>query len=469
VGRVSGAAGNRSPWGVRLLLVALCLGIAALAARRWSAGQGRVAPAPTATGAVGHQDAGARVLRGKPKRARELPTTSADIFLGNLDEQIGELTRLTREHPELVANLMLLSTAHHSRGRLKDDLDEIQLGIDETTQCIALAHDDADTPKGARQDAKCYLMRAEQEQSLHRFGEARADLARARELGADEAAIADLETELDWNAGLYEASIPKIRAMRLRRPSTSTWIREAQLEHDLGHEMEADLAFEAAEDWIRDTNPLIVAHLDVQRGIQKVHTGKLDDAILFFREATARVPTHIAALEHLAETLGMAGRHDEAAALYEKVVALSDDPEFSHALATEYALIGGREKETAELEAKAKAGYARLVTKYPEAMYWHASEYYMATGDVARALDLLRKNVTLRPGSPSFVALARAELANGRKDDAKASIDKALAMPLVSADLFATASRVYRAIGDAKAADAFRARAAAIDPRVAAE
>ena len=459
----------RSPWGVRLLLGAVLLGGGALVVSRSGSNRGSQSGQGNGPAALAGGDAGGRRLRGKPKGMRELPTTSADIYLGNLDEQIGELTRLTREHPDLVANLMLLSTAHNSRGRLKDDLDEIQLGIDQTTQCIALAHDDADTPKGARQDAKCYLMRAEQEQSLHRFGEARGDLAKARELGIDGTPIDDLETELDWNAGLYAASIPKLRAMRLARPSTSTWIREAQLEHDLGHEPEADAAFEAAEDRISDTNPLIVAHLNVQRGTQKVHTGKLEEAIVFFREATVRVPTHIAALEHLAETLGMAGRHAESAALYEKVVTLSDDPEFAHALAHEYAAIGGHEKEAAALEAKAKEGYARLVAKYPEAMYWHASEYYMAVGDVARALELLRKNVVLRPGSPSMVALARAELANGRKDDAKASIDKALAMPLVSADLFWTASRVYGANGDAKSAGAFRARAEAINPHVAEE
>jgi Tfp pilus assembly protein PilF len=99
-------------------------------------------------------------------------------------------------------------------------------------------------------------------------------------------------------------------------------------------------------------------------------------------------------------------------------------------------------------------------------MYWHASEFYMATGDVKQALVLLRKNVTLRPNSTSYVALARAELANGRASDAKGSIDKALAMPLVSASLFWTASRIYRRIGDAAKADGFRARAEKLNPRI---
>jgi tetratricopeptide (TPR) repeat protein len=180
------------------------------------------------------------------------------------------------------------------------------------------------------------------------------------------------------------------------------------------------------------------------------------------------MPADVAANEHLTETLHMLGKNEEATRIYETVVKLTDDPEFSHALAGLYAA-SGKAKESQELEAKARAGYAALLAKYPEAMYWHASEFYMATGEVRQALELLRKNVSLRPNSTSFVALARAELANGRANDAKVSIDKALAMPVVSASLFWTASRVYRITGDAAAADKFRSRAEKLNPRIAAD
>ena len=42
---------------------------------------------------------GAKVLRGKPRSTTELVTTNADIYLGNLDGQIEELTRLTKDRP----------------------------------------------------------------------------------------------------------------------------------------------------------------------------------------------------------------------------------------------------------------------------------------------------------------------------------------------------------------------------------
>ena len=397
----------------------------------------------------------AKKLRGRPKAASELATTDAQIYLGNLDGQIAELTRLTREHPDLISNVHMLSAAHHVRGRYRGDLDEIQLGIDEASACMRLDPENAGHA----------LMRAEQEQSLHRFKEARQDLERARQLGASPSRVLDLETELDWNDGLYDKAILAIRKARLERPSSATWMREAQLNHDLDREDDADAAFEAAEDLITDTAPLPVAHLNVQRGIQKSQRGLLEEACGFFREALSRMPSYVAANEHLAEALHALGRDDEATAIYEKVVTLSDDPEFLHALAALYA-VRGRPAESRELEAKARARYDDLLQRYPEAMYWHASEFYLATGDTKRALDLLRKNITLRPNSTSYVALAHAELANGRVADARTSIDRALGMPVRSASLFATASAIYGQAGEITAAEAFRARARRMNPRL---
>ncbi|HEY8076939.1 MAG TPA: hypothetical protein VIF62_22585, partial [Labilithrix sp.] len=107
-----------------------------------------------------------------------------------------------------------------------------------------------------------------------------------------------------------------------------------------------------------------------------------------------------------------------------------------------------------------------LLQKYPEAMYWHASEFYLAIGDKERALQLLEKNLVLRPNSISLVALARAQLENDRVAEAKASIDKALAMPVRSALLCWTASRVYRRSGDVASADRFAAEARKLNPRI---
>ncbi len=396
-----------------------------------------------------------KALRGRPKNDREMPTTSAEIALGNMDSQLAELERLTKLDPKNVARLRMLSNMHVTRGKHRGDLDEIQLGIDMIAKCILLSPNEGDL----------YLDRANEEQSLHRFKEARADLQKAKALGAKADAIADVEQELDWNDGKYEPAMAAIRAARARHPTMMTVARVAQLAHDLGKHEEADREFEAAEDLITDTNPIPVAWLDVQRGLHKVKTGRLDEAIVFYREAVARIPSFVMAREHLAEALHMLGKDEEATAIYESIVKTSTDPEFTGQLAGLYRE-QGKTKEADALRAKATARYGELLRKFPEAMYWHASEYFSEEGaDPKRTLELLQKNIALRPNMTSFVALASAQLAVGDAVAAKASIDTALAMPIVSAELFWTAARVY-AKSDAPKSEAFAARAKAFNPRI---
>lgn len=394
--------------------------------------------------------------RRRPKTLAELRTTDADIVLGNLDGQIAELDRLLSAQPTPSPSLVAKrASLRYARGRYRGDLEEIDASIQALEGCV----------RAAPEDAGCALLLAEQSQSMHRFARARESLARARDLGADRARIADLDADLDWNAGRYEAAIRAIRNARAERPSSATWLRQAQLEHDLGNWDDSERAFEAAEDAVIDPSPIPLAHMYVQHGIALTQRGRREEACLYFREAIRRMPSHVAAMEHLAEALHHLGKDDEAIALYEQVVALSDDPEFAHALAELLAAQGQRDRAAA-LAAKAKAGYARLVVKYPEAMYWHASEYYADVGEPARALELLEKNAVLRPNAGSFVALARAQAAVGQWDRARESITRALETPVVSAERHAVAAMVYRHEGAVVAADQHAARAKEIDPTI---
>lgn len=402
--------------------------------------------------AVASVDAGPRPLRGRPRV--DLTTTDEDIYLGNLDGQIAELERLLRDNPDGLMLVQRLSGALHLRGRIRGSLDDLKAGIDRASQAIRIAPESGDG----------YLLRAEQEQSLHRFAATREDVYEAAALGADEERIAALRTELDWNAGRYDAAIAGIRAATRAHPNVSTaWLREAQLEHALGHDDDADRAFENAEDLVVDTAPLPLAHLNVQRGIQRSDQGRIDEAIVFFREAVRRMPSYVPAAEHLAEALAEIGEDEEAVELYEKIVERSSDPEFAHALAALHRKAGETARASA-LEARARAGYERLLVTFPEAMYWHASEFYADVGEHARARDLLRKNLELRPSSESLVALAAAELRAGNTGEARTAIERALAMPLRSSKLFDTAADVFTKLGEPERARSYRAEARKLAP-----
>jgi tetratricopeptide (TPR) repeat protein len=414
------------------------------------------APVPLATIAPAQP----KPLRGRPRSDKEMGTTSGNIYMGNLDAQILGVTKLVEKDPKEPSKLGTLSSLHYTRGRFKGDLDEIQLAIDETNTLIRQKPDEPGN----------YLARAQEEQSLHRFKEARADVEKAKALKADAATYAPLVADLDWNDGRYETAIVALRALREKSATYGTLIREGQLEHDLGDQKKADAAFEAAEDYIYDhpdTAAIPVAVLNLQRGMHKFSTGQFEDAVVFYREAITRVNTYIAANEHLAEVLHLMKKDDEAITLYENVIKLTPDPEFKGALAALYRE-HGKVKEANDLRAKAKAGYEELLKKYPEAMYWHASEFYMGSegNDPKRALSLLRKNLELRPNSVSYTALARAQLANGDVPGAKESIDKALAMPVKSGELFWTAARVYTLLKDDAKAKSLASDAKAFNPRI---
>lgn len=404
-------------------------------------------------------DGGGGAAKSATARDASITTTSEEIYLSNLEGQIHELERLSKEAPSNTSLLPRLAAARYTLARFHNDPDELQAAIDVLDACL----------KAMPDDVMCLLARAEQEQSLHRFPQARADVEKAKKLGGDATRIADLEAELDFNDGKYERAIAAIRKARAERPSSPTWMREAQLEHDLGDDAKSDAAFDQAEKEISDTSPLPVAHLEMQRGIQNVARGKLEGAVAYFRRAVARMPSFVAANEHLAETLRWLGKKDEAIAIYENVVKLSNDPEFAHALAELYRA-AGREADAKPLEEKARAGYERLLAKFPEAMYWHGSEFFASVGDTKRSLELLRKNLVLRPNSTSYVALARAEHAAKNDGAARKAIDAALAMPIVSASLFWTAHEIYLRSADAadKAkAPGFAERAKTLNPRIA--
>ncbi len=391
--------------------------------------------------------------RNTPRSDTELSTTSASIFLANVEGQIAELERLHRDDPRTVWKLQKLSDLHASHGKYAGDLDEIQLGVDQLSRCVLLEPENGDL----------LVDRADQAQTLHRFALARADLERARQLGAAAVKVDAAEQELDWNDGRYPRATLAIHEAARRNRTPATLAREAQLQHSLGNAEQSDRAFAAAEDLVRDTSPLPLAWLDVQRGLQKLRTGELELAVAFFREAVSRLPSYVMAREHLAEALHLLGQDAEAIAIYEDVVLHSRDPEFMGALATLYAA-HGRPADAAALRARAAARYDQLLVRYPEAMYWHAAEFFLGEGDdKAKALDLLRKNLALRPNSESYTALARAELANGMTAAAKTSIDRALEMPIRSGELFWTAARVYGRLGDGERSAHFEARARAFN------
>ncbi len=100
--------------------------------------------------------------------------------------------------------------------------------------------------------------------------------------------------------------------------------------------------------------------------------------------------------------------------------------------------------------------------RYPHAMTGHALDYYLEKGDVAKALELARKNHQVRPGGEAKVKLACALVLNAEFAEARSVIEAALASPFDPAQLHATASVIYGKSGDAAKAKKHADRANAL-------
>ena len=336
------------------------------------------------------------------------------------------------------------------RGRFRGDLDEIQLGIERTQHVRPARPRQRDLPPDAR--------RARAEPPSLRAG---ARGSRAREaLGADPRGR---RTSRWTSTGTTAATTRRSRRSgkaRRKRPSTATWIREAQLDHDLGLEDEADAAFEAAEDLIADTGAARRRAPRVQRGIQKVRRGHRGGVSCSFARPSRRMPTYVAANEHLAETLHLLGKNDEAIAIYEKVVeAIGRSRSSAHALAELYAAQRQSRTKSRELETRRAPATRRCCRSTPRRCTGTRRSSILATGDATQCARATARRTscsgrTARATSPSRAPSWR----TGRCTDARGSIDKALAMPVVSASLFWTASAIYGHSGDASKAKSGPAR-----------
>ncbi len=362
----------------------------AFAAAVWLPRENRSSRAPSASAAVA---IAARTGQ------RPIVTTDGNLAMRNLEGELVDARQRVSRAPTDVAACLQLSGVTYLRARVTGEIDELASAVDKSAECARIAPNSPDA----------WVTKAGQEQTLHRFVRAEADLARARSLGADPARVASLQRELDWNAGKWADAAVSIRAAAASAPTTSNLTRAARLEHDLGHHDAADALYLRALSLVDDTGPIPVAMMEVQRGINLSDGGRVEEAIEVFQSAAKRLPKYTAAKEHFAEAASRVGRIDDAITVYEGIVASSTDPEFMGQLASLYRSKGKIALADA-LRAKATHRYQELLAKYPEAMAWHAAEYFAEEGnDPARARALLQANAKLRPNPESLEALAKHE------------------------------------------------------------
>lgn len=380
-----------------------------------------------------------------------------EVYLGNLEGQIQGETYRSNQEPESYLHKANLSDLWYEKSGYTGSPFDTTKAIDLSTEAIEKLKkqlpkkmqktDIFDKTEIKQQISNLYLKRARYQMRLHQFESVRQDIQKAQELGASQDQVKDLKIDLNWNQGQYKPSLKLAQQELERKSNRINFIRLAGLKHELGQYQEANQYYQSAKTTTGDGiyfNPVQKAWLEVQIGINFIEMKEFEKSEAAFRSALGIAPDYVMALEHLAEFLAEQGRTDEAIVLYEKVIKLSEDPEFMGQLAKLYRL-KNKTTEADQLSVKAKEKFNQLLQIFPEAMYWHAADFFLEEGQAPeKALELLEKNIKLRPNSSGYLALAKVQSQLNLKKHAKKSITKVLKMEPISGEMCDVAQNLLK-------------------------
>jgi tetratricopeptide (TPR) repeat protein len=308
-----------------------------------------------------------------------------------------------------------------------------------------------------------FLARARVSFALHRFDRVEADLAAAESalLVAGEViqTAAEMRADLHYHFGRYREAEAAYEAALARKRTITGLARMAQYRAKTGDFAAAEaLLHEALAKAKGETR----AWLLLREGELRVSRGDLRAALSSFDEADRAFEGWPLVALSRSKVLLALGDTAGAAAILEPLAARTDNPEHHHALAAVYEA-RGEFARAAELHEKTKKIFADQIALYPEAFAAHALEHLLGHGSDPRAVEIAEANHRARPNADSLVLLAQAYASERRIADAKSAIESALATPISTAELHATAHYVFALAGDGRARSE-KDRAIAINP-----
>lgn len=422
-------------------------------------GAGLALPVATSCGAGSR--ASARPVCGLPVFTEAIPEAGPaawQLALAEFDRRLHSTRQWADatdswKRAEAVANLYL------RRARLTGDFADYA----EAERQMARAFERAPSGSGP------HLSAAQLSFSLHRLDAARASLLQAGSaiLVDDEtrAAIEGLLGAVEMESGDYAKARAHFERSHAIHPSVSSRIHLAAYAWKTGDHLESERLFAEAAAHDRRPEPENLAWFHLQRGLLDLDRGRYEEALAHYREGLAVLPQYWLLEEHVAEALALLGQSGEALELYLRVVGRTNNPEFMDAIATLYTECGMPEAASPWIE-RARQGHDHRLAILPEAAYGHSLEHLLTFGSPAEAVAMAERNRALRPNPEAHIQLAQAYLKAQRPDDAKTAIDRALGTPHRSADLFATAARVYEATSERDTAATFGNLARVIHPGI---
>ena len=311
------------------------------------------------------------------------------------------------------------------------------------------------------------LLQANLDFRFHRLAQVARDLRIVPKL-AERFEARPLRADLDFQLGRYREARAAYEALI---EQDRTWDNLARLAHfrgKMGDPDGADRLYIEAEDELTAKEMRSFAWLELQRGVLDVARGRYEDAHAHYRQADRAYSGYWLVREHMAEVLAATGQPEEAAALYQQVIAATPKPELSQTLGELYLWMGLAPFAAPWLN-RALAAYLESAGR-GEVHYFHHLADFSADvrQDGASAVKWARKDIALRENFSTQAALAWALYRAGAIEEALVWIEMAMASGAVSAELFHQAAAIHKAAGNTRESRRLMDRASAINPHHAA-
>ena len=378
---------------------------------------------------------------------------SYDFELAKTRKDIAALEAICQREPrDLEKGTRLAYRRYHQASLTESEFDFE--GVEQTI--VAIIRD-----FGPREDI-C-LLKANLDGRFHRLEQVKQDLRVCPSLARRHAGRA-IAADLDFQEGRYEQA--RVAWEKLIEEDR-TWDTLARLAHwtgKMGALEEADRLYQEAEEGLTAKELLSFAWLELQRGALALSWGRLGEAKIHYQRAARSFSGYWQTDKYMAELLAAEGDFEQAIRLLKSVVSRAPKPEFKQALG-EILMLAGRKEEARPWSGAAVEAFLTSARGGAVHFYHHLADWYADLGgEPAQAVQWARRDVLLRSNFSTQSALAWALFKNGEVGEGLEWIRLALSSGVKDARIFARASILFDAAGEAAQGDYYAHVASEMNP-----